>query len=215
MRCAWCGLYLCEDCFSPKKHYCPTYLEDVNCAEISTKKTTIIDSNEICKQFASKFLEEEKEVPMLSRSEIEKRIASGTGITLDVFMCPRCKTNRDIDRFMCPHCKTKRNLMCVWCGMHFCKVCIEPERHDCLEHINRLKKSARSPESSKELVNTFEQESLVDTSINGHIDSPEQSTSYAELPNTNLGNEGSKVKEKAGKKISLGRKIRSIFGFVK
>lgn len=173
----------------------------------------------LVKKFAKEHSkDEDEEVPtMLSRREIEKRIASGIG-TLDMYMCPRCKTYRDIDRYMCPHCRTNRNIKCDWCGNHFCEVCINPESHDCLEYALKLKKSARYTEPYEELVNTHEQELLIDTSSNGHITAAtEQSKLLIETKVKSIVDDGSKVKVKeeiiTEKRVSIWRKLLSIFGF--
>lgn len=73
MRCVWCGLYFCEDCIKPGKHYCPDYKQGSNGAEHSTKKHTAVYSTEFYEKFASsEYLEEEK-VPELSEREREEK----------------------------------------------------------------------------------------------------------------------------------------------
>lgn len=72
MRCVLCGLYFCEDCIKPGKHYCSAYKQGLNDAEHSTKKHTTVYSTEFYEKFvAPDFLEEE--LPELSESEREEK----------------------------------------------------------------------------------------------------------------------------------------------
>jgi hypothetical protein len=73
LRCEWCGLYFCEDCIKPSKHYCSGYKQGLNDVENSTKKHTTVYSTEFYEKFASSDHLEEVKVQELSEREREEK----------------------------------------------------------------------------------------------------------------------------------------------
>jgi predicted nucleic acid binding AN1-type Zn finger protein len=232
--CGFCHIHYCDDCIPPNKHYCPSYREEDSKIVPSTNASPTISPDEACRRFAKKNTENEVEVPFLTLHEIKKRVAEGNG-TLDSYICPTCITVRDVDRYACVHCNTERIIKCEWCGNHFCGVCVKPERHDCLEYERELRKSSYS-EPPVELIDTSEQEIVIDTTSEIIIAPTSISTSFSTptpAPITNpviapvpepevepkpvvqvihnklMEEESVKVENK----VSLWQKLLSIFGF--
>jgi predicted nucleic acid binding AN1-type Zn finger protein len=232
--CAFCHVRYCEDCVSPKNHFCPTYDKRLSCDYCGKEEQLPL----VCKRCNDRFCAEhhlpkkhdctppqppqppkpENKVWIYRWRDIEQLIASGKG-TLDTYICPRCKSTKDMDRYTCIHCKTERTIKCDWCGNHFCEACIKPERHDCLEYEHELRKSCYI-EPPEELVNKNEQRPLIDTSSNERTTiAPEQSQPLIKTKDQNSIDDGSKVEVKeelqSENKVSLWSKILSKFGFSK
>jgi len=73
IRCIYCGLYFCEDCIKPSKHYCPAYNQGLKDVDDSTKKHTTVYSTEFYEKFASPYYLEEEKVPELSERERDEK----------------------------------------------------------------------------------------------------------------------------------------------
>lgn len=222
MRCAWCGLYFCEDCIKPSIHYCSAYQERANDAKCLIKKETTVYSTEFYEKFAAPYYLEEEKIPELSEREERDR---GRIITKNLISQQHVKpfgTESKSDTDTCSNCgeTTKKvDTRCVWCGMYFCGSCAEPEKHNCPVYRYELEEYAKYTKKV-ELVKTNEQKSVVVPSNNRIIpDTYERSKPLAEFTDNNLGNEeGLKIevkdkKEITKKKISLWRKLLSMLGF--
>lgn len=126
MRCIWCGLYFCEDCADPHKHYCPAYREDMKLTTRTIYRTDY--STKRYETFASLDDTEEEIVPELSAKEKETHSREHI-IKANLIYQERVRLGVGRTPNQCPNCRSTMNRVdekCILCGIRFCGYCIDP-----------------------------------------------------------------------------------------
>lgn len=221
MRCIWCGIYFCEDCVDPHKHYCPSYQEgaedtarikyNTNYSAIQYEKFASLDEplEEPIQELSLKEKEEQNKEHIVKANLIfQERLRLGLG-----------KLSNE-----CPICKSTINRVdekCVLCGIKFCIYCVKPEKHKCViyqyeeeKHSPYVKLDKRVikppvtlPELKKELVTTPK----VITKSKRIVEPVNELKVQANIVSDSKERE-TQEEIKVKKKVSIWRKFRSLFG---
>jgi len=217
MRCIACGIYFCEDCVDPRKHYCPSYKEKIK-HNYATHNSRFSTSH--YEKFASSD-DLEESIQKLSVEEREKHNREHI-IKANLIFQERLRLGIGNSPDQCPSCGSTINRVdekCILCGIKFCVYCVKPEKHTCVIYQYEMEKYPIPIKSDKVAVKPV----TVPAVVKKHEVVPETIAKPKEINEPTdeskiLANPVKDLKEirvtgEIKKKNPLWRRILSLFGF--